>query len=460
MSVTIHEGGDPLKVLIAGAGVGGLETALALHALAPGRAAVELLAPEREFAYRPLAVAEPFGLAQVNRFDIAEIAREASATVRHGLLSHVDSARRVAFTSDGDAIDYGVLVIAKGARPRSAVAGALTFAAGQSGEELARVVEALERGEIESLAFAVPPGVTWSLPLYELALMTAARLEQRGVRGRRLTLVTPECQPLALFGENGSAEVSRLLLRDGVKLVTGTTSLSFADGRLELEGGGDLKADRVVALPALEVPAMQGVPQDERGFIPTDAYGRVDGLEDVYAVGDATWFPIKQGGIAAQQADLAAAAIAARAGAEVQEGDARLVLRGALLTGAAPRFLRRDPDGGSTASSAALWWPPGKIAGRYLAPLLARLSRDELPAPPLSDLDELFASDPKAAEAGHREALALALTAADAEAQGGDHPTALRWLDVAEQLNVTLPPEYAERRERWRQELPGVASGT
>src|SRR5262249_5119732 len=91
--------------------------------------------------------------------------------------------------------------------------------------------------------------------------------------------------------------------------------------------------------------------------------------------GDMTTFPVKQGGIAAQQADVVAAAIAARAGADVVPEPFDPVLRGLLLTGGAPAFLRAELHGGradtSSVADEALWWPPGKIAARYLAPFLA-----------------------------------------------------------------------------------------
>jgi sulfide:quinone oxidoreductase len=103
-----------------------------------------------------------------------------------------------------------------------------------------------------------------------------------------------------------------------------------------------------------------------------NAYCRVGSEPDVYAAGDATQFPLKQGGIAAQQADVAATDIALRAGSTVEPTPFRPVLRGLLLTGMAARFLRAEP--GTAASSIdtePLWWPPAKIVGRYLAPFLA-----------------------------------------------------------------------------------------
>jgi sulfide:quinone oxidoreductase len=98
----------------------------------------------------------------------------------------------------------------------------------------------------------------------------------------------------------------------------------------------------------------------------------------VYAVGDATAFPIKQGGLACQQADAVAESIATAAGAPVQPTRFRPVLRGKLMTGGRDRFLRYGLAGGQgvgEVSMQPLWWPPSKVAGRYLAPYL--LDRDE-----------------------------------------------------------------------------------
>ena len=107
----------------------------------------------------------------------------------------------------------------------------------------------------------------------------------------------------------------------------------------------------------------------------------MQGEQDVYAAGDATTSPIKQGGVATQQADAAAEAIAARAGADVDPQPFRPVLRGLLLTGSTPRYMRAEVSGGRgedwRVSDHALWWPPSKIAGKRLAPYLA-LRHDEL----------------------------------------------------------------------------------
>jgi sulfide:quinone oxidoreductase len=147
-----------------------------------------------------------------------------------------------------------------------------------------------------------------------------------------------------------------------------------------------LRVERIVTLPRIEGPGIAGLPKGPHGFIPVDDYGRVRGLEGVYAAGDATTVPIKQGGLAAQMADVAAGQIALEAGADVEAGQFRPILRGMLLTGETPRYLRADLEEGTAdrglIAEHALWWPPSKIAGRYLSPYLASLTTQELaPAP-------------------------------------------------------------------------------
>jgi sulfide:quinone oxidoreductase len=99
---------------------------------------------------------------------------------------------------------------------------------------------------------------------------------------------------------------------------------------------------------------------------------------DVYAAGDGTQNPIKQGGLATQQADIVAAEIARTVGVRVEAADAEPVLRVKLLTGGADRYATAA-GGESVLADHALWWPPGKVAGAYLSPYLAG---PDAPPPP------------------------------------------------------------------------------
>jgi sulfide:quinone oxidoreductase len=358
-------------VVVAGAGVAGLELALALEAIAREYVSVELVAPEREFTYRPLAVAEPFQVGEVRRFPLDRLVGGAGAELRNGSLVGIDAEAKRALLGDGQSVDYDALVLALGAQPRDAVPGALTFRGPEDGPVLAGLLERVTAGELRRLVFAVPSAGSWPLPLYELALLAREYLSEHLTRGVEVVVVTSEDRPLALFGAAASTAIGELLKLRGIRIETASEAHSWTDGTLLLGDGRELAADAVVTLPKLEGPSLSGVPQDESGFVATDELGGVLGLTDVYAAGDLTQSQIKQGGLAAQQADSAASAIAAAAGAPVQPTPYRPVLRGLLLTGLAPRFLRSEGPT-SVVDTQPLWWPPAKIVGRYLSPFLAQ----------------------------------------------------------------------------------------
>jgi sulfide:quinone oxidoreductase len=365
------------RVLIAGAGVAALEAALALRALAEERVDVELLGAEPHFWYRPLSVAEPFELGEVRRHELPALAVAAGARFTLGTLLGVDAFGRAARTSVGD-IPYDFLLVAVGATRSPVVPGALTFRGPAESEKVVALLDEIDAGDVRRVAFVVPVGAVWSLPLYELALMTAAHVSAHGIRGVELVFVTPEPAPLDAFGHKVSAEVRQLLDERRIAFHTSGSPAEYRDGVLRLGPKGELEADRVVALPQLRGGRLHGLPQTPDGFVPIDSDGRVQGLDEVYAAGDIVDFPVKQGSIATQLADVAARSIASRAGADVGPEPFRPVLRGVLLTGDRPRFLRRELSGvGETVTAVgreALWWPPAKISGRYLTPFLASFS--------------------------------------------------------------------------------------
>jgi sulfide:quinone oxidoreductase len=372
------------RVTIVGGGVAALEAMIALRRLGEERVTIELVTPTSEWAYRPLVVAEPFGLGSATRYDLVRIARDHGAALHLAGVEAIAPQQRRLRTWDGRTFDYELLLIAIGAQPARSLPGSVTVQGPGYTGRFRTILRELEERRIRRVAFAVPTGASWPLPLYELALMTAARVAERGLRRVELSIVTPEEQPLELFGPAASQAMRALLADRGVHLHTARHAASVHEGALALVPGGSVDADRVVSLPRVRGPFLSGLPHDPEGFIPTDLHGLVDGQRDVYAAGDATTFPIKQGGVATQQADAAAETIAARAGADVEPTPFRPVLRGMLLTGSTSRYLRADVSGtagdSSSTSEQALWWPPSKIAGRWLAPYLA-LNSKELKAP-------------------------------------------------------------------------------
>lgn len=373
MSASVE--GDRQRVLIAGGGVAGLEAALALRELAGERLAVELCSPRGDFVYRPFAVGEPYGAAAILRYDLEALSERIGVSFRLGGIFAVDPAARTATVRDGEQVPYDHLLVATGVRMIWAVPGAVTFWGVSDEGGFGNVVRRLRSGMLRDVVFTMPGGSSWALPLYELALLGSAVLARSGIEDARLRVVTPEDAPLELFGRAVGVEMGELLRGRGIEVLSGTHPVAYEAGRLSVAPGEPIETEAVVSLPRLEGRRIDGLPADAEGFLPVDEHCRVIGARNVYAAGDGTAFPVKQGGIATQEADAAAEAIAAASGVGVEPAPFDPVLRGVLWTGAEPRYLYGRPAGGhgevSRLSREPLWAEPdGKIVGRRLGHFL------------------------------------------------------------------------------------------
>jgi sulfide:quinone oxidoreductase len=358
-------------VVIAGGGVAGLEAALALRHLAGDRVNLTLLEPGSEFVSRAASVREPFSFARAERYPLDEIVRELDMEHVSDGLERVDPGARAAYTASGRSLRYDALMLAIGAQIHARYEHAVTIDGRHLEDLLHGVIQDIEGGYVSRLAFVAPLPMAWPLPIYELALMTARRAYDMNIE-LRVTVLTPEDAPLAVFGDGASKAVAQLLAEAGIDVVASAYCEVPQSGTIEISPGGRrLEVDRVIALPQLRGPALEGLPSNEDGFIPTDVHGQVLGVERVYAAGDATNYAVKHGGIAAQQADAAAEAIAALAGAPVEPEPFHPVIEGLLLTGDKPRYLRAHLTGGhgqvSEVAEEPLWTPPVKVAAKYLA---------------------------------------------------------------------------------------------
>lgn len=377
--------GDRKRVLVAGAGIAGIESALALRELAGDLVEVELCDPRREFSFRPFAIGEPYGAARIFRYEMEALAARCGASFHADEIVSVEPERRLAITSGGERLGYDYLLLTTGVQMLWAVPGAVTFWGVADEGEVGTVIEDLRAGRLSSLAVTMPDGHGWTLPLYELALHGARELTKATGARARLTLVTPEGTPLELFGRRAGEQMGHLLEEQGVEVVAGAHPVSFEAGRLRIGTGGEVEADAVVSLPRLEGCRVSGVPQDPAGFVEVDELGRVIGLDRVFAAGDLTSFPVKQGGIATQQADAAAGAIAREAGADVHPEPFDPILRAVLWAGRKPRYLFGRPGNGhgdASSFSEEPQWPAqnGKAIGRYLTPFLDSLAGNVDPA--------------------------------------------------------------------------------
>ncbi|HYF26864.1 MAG TPA: FAD-dependent oxidoreductase [Baekduia sp.] len=332
-----------LRAVVAGGGVAALEMVLALEADAPGLLDVVLVAPDAEYVERAGSVVEPFGGRPAVRGATASLADLAAAHLVEDALAAVQPHQRTMGTAGGRELAYDVLVVATGATPQRPIAGAVTFGV-DAHEALADLVRDVAEDYDDGVAIVVPPGPTWPLPAYELALFAAGEL--KGMRRtKRVVLVTSESRPLDLFGDEASAEAAEILRAAGVDLRTGSVVAGHDAGRLVLAPSGEeLAGVRVASLPTLRGPAVPGLPADEHGFLPVDDQGRVIGVEDVHAIGDAANWPLKQGSLAAQQAAVAARHIARRAGADLPAAEWAPVIEATLWGATHDLHLRARPS--------------------------------------------------------------------------------------------------------------------
>jgi sulfide:quinone oxidoreductase len=356
-----------MDVVIAGGGVAGLEALLGLHAIAGDRVDLRLIAPDAEFTYRPLAVAEPFALGHAHHVPLSRLAEETGAEiVRDAVVGADDGARQVRLR-DGGTQAFDALLLATGGHPVAGVEGATTWWPGGDPETYGGLLRDVDEGYTKRLAIVVPPGAVWPLPAYELALMTAGEAREMGHDDVVVTVITPERTPLSLFGEEAGAAVTEELEWAGVEVRTGVVARRDQGGLVLEPGRERLDVQRVLAVPRILGPDLEGVPADDEGFIRTDDDGLVEGCERTWAAGDGIVSPLKFGGLATHQARRAIAAIARLAGVHDVADPGEPVVHGQLLVGHRSRTLRGRGD----AEGAPLWWPQGKVAGEYLPRWLA-----------------------------------------------------------------------------------------
>jgi sulfide:quinone oxidoreductase len=365
---------DTHRIVIAGGGIAALEALVALRRQAPPGCRITLVSPNGSFAYRPLAVQEPFGRGGGRRFSLPTVTRDLSAAYVRDALSRVEGPERRVILQSGAELEYDTLLLATGARPYPAFTHGITFDREHDAAEFDELLSDVDQRLAPHIAIVVPEHVGWTLPAYELALSIAAY--GRRPHGRRVavTIVTHEPQPLAAFGTTASRAVAEVLESASVELIAGREAVVMSDTAL-IASSQWITADRIVALPRLAGPRPRGVPCDPHGFIPVDPHGRVTGLPGVYAAGDGTTASIKQGGLAAQQADAVVAHLLWRLGAGPEPAPPSLVLRGVLGTPRGTLYLQADlgpgrAGEGSIASWLPLWPAPGRVASRWLGSYL------------------------------------------------------------------------------------------
>ena len=289
------------------------------------------------------------GSAQVRHFELSSLATDAGATFSPGELVSVDAARHIAYTSPGGAVPYSMLLIACGAVPQpGGPRSAYVPRPGGHGED--RAAARRDRGGECAASRLRGTGRSGLEPAGLRARADDGRLGRRleAVDGVTLSLVTPEDDAAAPIRARGERCGARLLEKRGIAIHTQRVSAEARPGELLLVGGDESSRPTASSRSrACRVRGSAASRRRSRASSRSIAHGRVTGMPDVYAAGDITTFTVKQGGIAAQQAEAAAEAIAAAAGVELEPRPFRPVLRGLLLTGDGPRYLHSERVGGA-----------------------------------------------------------------------------------------------------------------
>lgn len=334
----------PPHVVVAGGGIAALEFVLALRALSGDAVDVTVVAPDPDFVLRPALVAAPLGVGRYWRRPLGEFASDLGFSLVTAGVRSVDHDRHRIVDRTGDTLEYDTLVLALGARTLPAFDDAIHLGDAEGAHSFRRMGDEIEAGAVRRVGFVVPSRAGWTLPVYEAALLTA-----NGHDAASVALFTPEERPLELFGTEASDAVASALQAAGIEFAAGGRPF---DQR---------SFDRTVSVPLVRGPRLGGVPATSLyGLIPVDGFQRVVGLRGVYAVGDATDFPIKQGEIATQQADVAAQSVAALHGHAEAPKRFAPELRATLHTGKGDPILLNGGQG------------PDKLPGAHLGPYLKR----------------------------------------------------------------------------------------
>src|SRR5215469_13693759 len=108
-------------VCIAGAGTAGLEALLCARELLGSEVQLRLIAPEREFRYRPMSTRSLYRPAAERSLAIADVVRDANAVWVQDRIVAVREGDRHVVTRDGETLPFDYLLLAIGGRTERAV---------------------------------------------------------------------------------------------------------------------------------------------------------------------------------------------------------------------------------------------------------------------------------------------------------------------------------------------------
>lgn len=379
-------------VVVLGGGFGGLETAFDLRLLAGERARITLVSDSDHFLFKPNSIYVPFGMDPERlKLPLAKPAARKEIDLVQARAHGIDpDARSVEL--DDRSLSYDFLVVATGADMRAeeipglgehAISPWTPAEMLELREGFQALLEQGGNGGRKRVLFVVPPNNKCAGPLYEIVLMLETWLRRQGARERtEIVWTTFEQTYIQAFGPRLHEVAAGEFERRGIEGHTDWAVERVEPGSVSYANGEQLPYDLLVAFPPyIASTPFPGLEADDRGFLATELGSRrLPAHPEIFAVGDAGDFPVKQAFLAFLQADAAASHLAAELAGREPELDfdpvsmcvmeqfdkatfAQVPLR---LTGdpAHPIEVRPDADGEYKVGSSKAWRAGKKMLGR------------------------------------------------------------------------------------------------
>ena len=294
------------RVLILGAGFGGLELASRLSEDVADAVEVTLIDQSDSFVFGYSKLDVMFGreAPEAVRLYYRDIVKPSVEFRRETIQSIDPVARRV--VTDRNTYDTDVLVVALGADVVPSLTPGLVEGGNEfysvAGAELLRdILPTFEGGD--AVIGVLGPFFKCPAAPYEAAMMLHDFLTQRGVRdATTIKVLTPMSFPIPISREASAAIIGGLEERDiEFRPETVVTSLDPAAHVATLRDGSTINYDLFLGVPVHRAPAV--VAESELavdGWIPVDPATFATSFPNVYAVGDVTSAPVPRVGVIAE----------------------------------------------------------------------------------------------------------------------------------------------------------------
>src|SRR3954451_3209617 len=298
---------NKLRVLVLGAGFGGLEVASRLSAEAAERIDVTVIDQSDGFVFGFSKLDTLFGRnATTWRTPYRDLAQP-SVTFHQERIVRIDPETKKVETTGGS-YDADVIVVALGADLDVAATpglsdGGCEFYSVAGAERAAEVVRDFEQGHaviaVAGTPYKCPPAPC------EAALMLDDYLVERGRRSAtRITVVSPLPAPVPPSPATSAALHDEFAMR-GITFRGGTrmTEVDAIRRTIRLDNGEELGFDLLLGVPRHRPPEVVAtLPAGNDAWVHVDSFTLRTEFPDVYAVGDVADAPVPRAGVYAERA--------------------------------------------------------------------------------------------------------------------------------------------------------------